>query len=387
MNSNPSRRELVGDNRLYAIELVRITMALAIVIWHYQHLAFAASPAISFVREQQPFYSVLSWFYEHGAYRVPTFWCISGFVFYWLYRESIPARTVSGREFLVLRASRLLPLHWLTLLLVAVLQVVYHLKNGRTFFYSDNDNDLKHFVLQIFLASDWGSEGGYSFNGPVWAVSAEVPVLILFFVLLRTLGGSMRVSLGVLLAALALRIFGHVKWPVLDCVTYFFAGGLAAQTLSWHEGLTRWRRPVYALVATLCAASLGAWAKAGLLTSAELRPYLLLTYLPVLLFLIARPAAVPAAMTHPVRILSNSTYSIYLIHFPFQLLLACLFTYAGKPIPFYNPWFFAVFMVTTVALSLWINSAFEMPMQAWIRQRMRPRPAQDKIASAQPSDR
>jgi peptidoglycan/LPS O-acetylase OafA/YrhL len=365
MNSTPSRRDLVGGNRLYGIELVRIAMALAIVVWHYQHLSFAAIPAIPFVRDQQPFYGALRWLYEHGAYRVPTFWCISGFIFYWLYRESIPARTVNGRDFLVLRVSRLLPMHWLTLLLVALLQGVYHRQTGHFFIYTHND--LLHFVMQVFLVSDWGFQAGYSFNGPIWAVSVEVLILLLFFALLRTLGGSARVVLAVLAVALSLHLWSPLKSPLVECAMYFFAGGLAALALGWHEALPRWRRPVYGLVVALSGASLWAWADAGLLTSLDMRPYLLLIYLPVLIFLIARPVKVPRAMTGPVRVFSNSTYAIYLIHFPLQLLLACLFTYTAQPVPFYSPWFFVVFMLGTVALSLGINRFYEQPVQAWLR--------------------
>ena len=72
-------------------------------------------------------------------------------------------------------------------------------------------------------------------------------------------------------------------------------------------------------------------------------------------------------MTGPVRVFSNSTYAIYLIHFPLQLLLACLFTYTAQPVPFYSPWFFVVFMLGTVALSLGINRFYEQPVQAWLR--------------------
>lgn len=365
MHRTPSRRELVGENRLFGIELVRIAMALAIVVWHYQHLAMVAHPAVAFVKEQQPFYGSLRWLYEYGAFRVPTFWCISGFIFYWLYRESIPARSVTGRDFLVLRLSRLLPMHWLTLLAVALLQAFYLRTNGSFFVYTAND--LHHFVLQLFLASDWGFETGYSFNGPIWAVSVEVLVLVLFFVLLRTLGGSMRVALTVLAIALALRLSLQVHSPVVDCAMYFFAGGVAAIALARHEAMARWRRPVAGLVVVMGAAGLWMLDRQQWLTDFGLRPYLLLAYLPLLIFLIARPVAVPALITRPVRQLSNATYAIYLLHFPWQLLLACVFSATATAVPFYSPWFFAAFMLSTVVFSVIVNQRFEQPVQQWLR--------------------
>ena len=365
MHHTPSRRELVGGNRLFGIELVRIAMALAIVVWHYQHLAMAAHPAVAFVREQQPFYGGLRWLYEYGAFRVPTFWCISGFIFYWLYRESIPARSVTGRDFLVLRISRLMPMHWLTLVLVALLQALYHRTNDSFFVYTAND--LRHFVLQVFLASDWGFQSGYSFNGPIWAVSVEVLVLVLFFGLLRTLGGSMRVALTVLAIALALHLSQRVPSPVVDCAMYFFAGGVAALMLARHETMARGRRPAYGAAAAAGAVGLWLLDRQGWLTDFGLRPYLLLAYLPLLIFLIARPVTVPTALTRPVRQLSNATYAIYLIHFPWQLLLACLLSATATPIPFYSPWFFVAFMLSTVVLSVIVNQQFEQPMQEWLR--------------------
>ncbi|MBQ0920961.1 acyltransferase [Hydrogenophaga aromaticivorans] len=359
----PSRRDLVSGNRLFGVEVVRIVMALAIVVWHYQHLALIATQTLPFIREQQPFYPALRWLYDYGAYRVPTFWSISGFIFYWLYRQSISAGTVSGRDFLVLRISRLIPLHWLTLLLVAALQYIYHLKNQSYFVYQNND--LQHFVRQVFLASDWGFQQGYSFNGPIWAISVEVLVLILFYALLRWLGGSWRVVFGVLSVTLAFKLSG-ISFPIVDCAMYFYAGGLAALALSWHERLSS---PALTYRGTLLAGvvSLFVLKQAGLLSDPSLRPYWLLVYLPILLFLICRPVHVPPQLAKAVRTGSNATYAIYLIHFPIQLLLACVCSYWALQLPFYSRTFFLLFMFATVIVSLALHQLFERPMQDWLR--------------------
>ena len=383
--ATPSRRDLVSGNRLFGLEVVRIAMALAIVVWHYQHLAQIDTQTLPFVKEQQPFYPALSWLYEYGAYRVPTFWSISGFIFYWLYRQSISGGTVSGREFLVLRVSRLLPLHWLTLLLVAALQFLYQLQNQHYFVYQHND--LPHFFRQIFLASDWGFQQGYSFNGPIWAISVEVLVLILFYALLRWLGGSWRVVIGVLTVCMALKLAG-VTSPIVAFALYFYAGGLAALALSWHErrdgpfpsvlapesaGRRRFnvRSPSTALVygGTLLVGGLSLFglAQAGLLSNPSLRPYWLLAYLPILLFLICRPVHVPPLLAKVVRTGSNATYALYLIHFPIQLLLACIYSHWALQLPFYSRTFFLLFMFATVIVSLALHQLFERPMQDWLR--------------------
>lgn len=50
---------------------------------------------------------------------------------------------------------------------------------GSYFVYPNND--IKHFLLNLFFASSWSFESGHSFNGPIWSVSVEVLLHALFF--------------------------------------------------------------------------------------------------------------------------------------------------------------------------------------------------------------
>lgn len=77
---------------------------------------------ISVAREHQPFYALLKPFSEYGWYGVQAFWSISGFIFFWRYRDSVALGQVGGWRFFVLRFSRLYPLHLATLLPAAFLQ-------------------------------------------------------------------------------------------------------------------------------------------------------------------------------------------------------------------------------------------------------------------------
>ena len=63
-----------GEDKLLGVELLRFVCALAVLIFHYQHLAFVGlHPAASFVAARQPFYSVLRPFYQFGFYGVEVF--------------------------------------------------------------------------------------------------------------------------------------------------------------------------------------------------------------------------------------------------------------------------------------------------------------------------
>jgi peptidoglycan/LPS O-acetylase OafA/YrhL len=91
--------------------------------------------------------------YRYGYLGVQIFWCISGYIFFWKYGEAIATGSISGWNFFVYRLSRLYPLHFVTLLAVALLQYAYFRKSGVYFVYQNNN--FREFFLQIFMASSW----------------------------------------------------------------------------------------------------------------------------------------------------------------------------------------------------------------------------------------
>ena len=75
------------------------------------------------------------------------FYAISGFVFAYVYLST--NEKVSGKEFFVNRFARLYPLHFATLIIVAILQLINW---GTTnFFQIVHYNDFYHFILQLFF--------------------------------------------------------------------------------------------------------------------------------------------------------------------------------------------------------------------------------------------
>src|SRR5262249_6853980 len=142
------------SEKLLGLEALRFVAAFAVLIWHYQHFSYVADKPIGLVRSAQPFYSLLRPFFEAGQHGVWVFWCISGFIFFWKYRETISDRALGGWTFFVFRLSRLYPLHFVTLMTVALLQPIYLHLNGYYFVYQNND--IQHFLPQLVMASDWG---------------------------------------------------------------------------------------------------------------------------------------------------------------------------------------------------------------------------------------
>jgi peptidoglycan/LPS O-acetylase OafA/YrhL len=104
------------------------------------------------------------------------FFLISGFIFFWLYKNRVADGSLSVIEFWVLRISHLYPLHVVTLLFVAHLQVMFHRQTGQYFIYGAN-NPI-HFVKSLFFFQLNGD--GAAFNGPTWSVTVELVMYVLF---------------------------------------------------------------------------------------------------------------------------------------------------------------------------------------------------------------
>jgi peptidoglycan/LPS O-acetylase OafA/YrhL len=344
-------------NKLLGLEALRFLAAFAVLIWHYQHFAYVADQPVGLIKDQLPLYDLLQPLYQFGKYGVWLFWCISGFIFFWKYRDVIADRSMRGWTFLTFRFSRLYPLHFVTLLIVAVLQSIYFRMHGYFFVYQQND--VRHFLLQLFMASDWVTQTGDSFNGPIWSISVEILVYIFFFLVLRFITKS--IWLNVVIVVLSLNMSGQV----FCCLGFFYAGGLAAiarKSLTSARFAGAIERAAWSVVVIVPASvwllDLQTWLVDWIL---------ILTCMPTLLFCLSRKIALPAPVHKLLEAGGNMTYSSYLLHFPIQLLIALGFSMSGSPIPFYDGWFFAAFVTATLLAAYLTYRYFEAPARALLR--------------------
>lgn len=351
-----------GKSKLLGLELIRFTCAIAVLVWHYHHFATVGDGA-GMLRPHEPLQWLLAPFYRFGLFGVQVFWCISGFIFYWKYADALAARRVEPKRFFWLRFSRLYPLHFATLLLVAALQPIYIGLTGQSFMFADNG--LVNFVLQLGLADQWAGPRPMSFNGPIWSVSAEVFVYVAFFLLLRGFGKSPWIIVGAIAASLA-SLWSHAISPAVICAGYFFAGGAAAQWLASDQkrGCGSRGRVIAAAMVAACAAfamAVNLAAKEELLTS-----WLMLVVPPVL-YLAAQDIPALNRWQTPIQAAGNVTYSTYLIHFPMQLIVAIIAVAAGINLPVDAAWFLLAYLAATMVLGRVVFVRFEAPVQDMIR--------------------
>jgi peptidoglycan/LPS O-acetylase OafA/YrhL len=352
-----------GDDKLIGIELLRFASAVAVLVFHYQHFAFVGTAQQHFVMTDQPFYPQLRLFYNYGFYGVQVFWCISGFIFFWKYGQVISGRRLTGYKFFILRLSRLYPLHFATLLFVALMQIVYFGRNGAYFIYSNND--LYHFVLQLFMASNWALPEE-SFNGPIWSISIEVLVYCVFFLGLRYVSGSI-LAIGCMAALPALILFLKISAnPVFNCMMFFYLGCLTAIAYIRVSEAPRYRAAASAAALAAIAAVI------GLQLFVTVKPnYFLLIFSPALIFLCVSHIRATKITSGLLVAAGSMTYSSYLLHVPVQLTAATLATYAHWRIPIYSGAFFLSFLAGTLLLSFYCYRYFEMPAQSYLRRRFK----------------
>jgi len=344
-----------ASDKLLGLELLRFTSALAVLIFHYRH--FAQLPGLrGFDLATAPFHDMLWPVYDYGLYGVQVFWGISGYIFFWKYGAAIHSGAVAAGNFFWLRFSRLYPLHIATLLMVVGLQFVYRQFIGFNFVYPTSDVGL--FIRQIFLATDWGPPPPFSFNGPIWSISAEVAVYAAFFLVLRRFAPSLKLCLAVILATLAIQLAG-LNWAAPFCATYFFAGGMAAVLRPksvWPAALA-----LVALI-VLCAAT-------DVIGDRDKLPMILLLMVPCLLIILSKEWPLLGRWQRQVQFAGNLTYSSYLLHFPLQLLFAIFVAASGVIAPLTSPLFLVTYLGVTFGLAARSYRLFELPAQSWIRRR------------------
>lgn len=358
-----------APKRFYSLDVLRGLAALAVVFWHWQHF-FMSNSSFPFDTQQQPFYTLFSLFYQRGAMAVDLFFCLSGFIFFWLYKSNIENGRVGGRTFFLLRLSRLYPLHLLTLIVVAVGQYWTVQQWGRPFVYPSNDPT--HFFLQLFFASAWGLEKGYSFNGPIWSVSVEFFLYALFFFLARRGGLGFRKTLVFVLVGIAMRGFNvHLARGIHS----FFIGGLTY--LTYHQILInkefrykKWALGGFALLTSIWILLFSPvqihFAGVGIIKNLFVIDFIFPLTILVLALIETRRGTVGKRLAF----LGDISYSSYLWHFPLQLAFIHVTSAWHRGLEFYySPLSLGLFFAVLLVVSHGSYRFYERPIQTFLRKR------------------
>lgn len=375
-------------DRFQSLDVLRGFAAMSVVISHWQHFYYSASQRRIDIADKtvQPLYDLLWPFYEYGAFAVDLFFALSGFIFFCYYARKISNRTLSWRSFVLLRFSRLYPLHIATLVIVAALQLCYWGQNGVYFVYQSND--FGNFVLQLLFASNWFPKSPFSFNGPIWSVSIEILLYALFFLTCRlALNRAPFVALLSICGAFLSFKFDFIGRGLFS----FFIGGLCFQLSDWinklgENGRLRAQMSLVGVV-TCTFAILGTdifshvvAATVQLATDMfdkTVQTEIIKTFLvgwclkiavfPSTIIFLAISEQRLRPITSRLSWIGDITYSSYLIHFPMQLCLILLSAGGFLSLSFESPVTLLAYLALLVILSFATFHYFEKPMQDLIR--------------------
>lgn len=346
------------QTRIYTLDVLRGLAALSVVFWHWQHFFYVGDKPVSFEVQHQPFFEAFSILYKYGALAVELFFCISGFVFFYLFFQAIAVRKTTAKRFFIDRFSRLYPLYAASFLMVAFLQYLYLRHSDVYFIYQYND--LYHALLNVLMIPAWGFEKGWSYNGPVWSVSVEMFLYIVFFAV--CMAGKFRYLLipGLIVAAW-LAYPEHHKLSA--GVFSFFSGGLAYLALNKANEVVG--RKYACLIAFF--AMITAWLAVAF--SSTLNTFFLMGLsFPASVMFVASVSYVRPELMKSFGKLGDMSYSSYLLHFPLQIIFAMVMDVLGYSRDvFYNPWMLVMFMAVLIPLSFASHTFFEAPLQRRIR--------------------
>lgn len=356
-----------------------------VVFWHWRHFYYVGTQERQLTSDQLPWFDAFFLFYTKGDLAVELFFTISGFVFCWLYASTIESKRISAGDFALLRFSRLYPLHFATLIFVAIGQHWFRTNFGSYFVY--RLNDARHFLLNLAFASSWGLQYGFSFNGPVWSVSVEILLYAAFFFCCRFLPVRLWFFLLLSLIGFLISIYNEL---IGFGVAHFFAGAcvyFVYHHLGARAGPGRASHRIWAVTAAAWLITIlgvhsnqyhyGIWAEppggmpsvARFLEGAG-------TYWPVALFSLTILAVV--LLEHPferiwrrLSFLGDISYSSYLLHFPLQMVVMGVALKLRLPQWILgSPALLVIFIVVLIFLSLASYHFFELPAQRFLRRKV-----------------
>ena len=359
---------IIKQNKLLLIEILRFVSAISILIWHYQHFSFKSYTPINYNKKELPFNDFLAVFYEIGGAGVLIFWCISGFIFFYNYEETILLKKISIRTFFINRFSRLYPLHFITLLIVLILQIIYQNLNENYFVYENND--IYHLFLQLLFISNWGFEKGYSFNGPIWSVSIELIVYFIFYFFLRVFGKTMIINIIIILSCVFIKLFTNTTYILFDCIIFFYCGGVTFLITKYFpfKNMLSFFHSISFLVLILVVPII-CWYYQVYKIKYFYFIFFLFFSCSLILFC-SQNFNCNKLLSKIIQNLGNMTYGSYLLHFPFQLLVVNFFNIFNFKIPIYNNLFFLFYLFSVLFLSYISYRKIEMPIQNYLRKNL-----------------
>ena len=339
-----------SPNMYFGIELLRFVMSVTVITLHLFNWIGPPTSGLLTVTVSR-----------NGELAVPTFWCLSGFVFYGVYGERISNQRLSLKDFALGRFTRLYPLAFTTLILTLFLNEVYIKTNNNSFIW--HRGDAYHFILNMFMASHWGLQRFTAFNGPMWSISVELLVYFIFYGVVKNISNSTWIA--ALMIVLG-KILSHFEpnlthfYSISTCIQCFFTGAIVH---SLYNVIKQYKQSSINYASTIVIACLAVtWIALPRQYAFQLVPPLYVLSFQLIL------RQIPDHCCTLVKTLGSVTYASYLLHYP--LLLTVVMALDSLHVPrssISTNVGICMFLITSLVISRFIYVIFELPVQSILR--------------------
>ncbi|MGB7755314.1 MAG: acyltransferase [Salinisphaera sp.] len=318
-----------------SLTAIRGLFAIWVVLFHYKR-EFDSIPARLIL--------------DQGYLAVDMFFVLSGFILSHVYADALLEKRTTASDFFIRRVARIYPLHLISLLAVTALYLVGHHYG----FIDDAGEDLKEFWSHLALAHAWGASEDVALNVPSWSISAEFIAYTLFIipVWLISKSGPRRALLSSIFLFMATWLFVKVcgaellgsstmfslplQYSFLRIVPEFFLG------MCFYRYAAEKMQPVHPIYLALCVLVMT--------IAVVLQVHVVFVFLGGALYalLFLNNPNVPRWF----HFLGVVSFSLYMIHWPFQLVafelgeLMLGWTYHQAP-----ALWLPIFMVATIAVA------------------------------------
>ena len=339
--------------KLYLVELLRFISSISVLIYHYKIFFFQFNGYLKLNLNNKlfllPFNSIINVFYKYGDYGVQMFWCISGFIISYVYLNK--KYRVTSKEFFINRFSRLYPLHFITLILVLFIQLISKSITGNYQLFEYND--IYHFFLNLFFISGWGFHNGLNFNQPIWSVSMELIAYTFFFISIKYIK-NFELKFLIVIYIILLFIDKSFSAPnmnntIISCVNLFITGTI-----------------IYFLTKKLNKNTFF-WISISLLIISFMGNFKIFMFCPaiLMLFIVSENLFKDKINKNFFSMLGNVTYSTYLLHAPYSIILILLFK--NQTEVYLNSFFFFFYFTSLIIVSSFVYILIEKKLQNKIR--------------------
>ncbi|MBN9143509.1 MULTISPECIES: acyltransferase family protein [unclassified Novosphingobium] len=352
--------------RLDQLTALRFFAALAVLASHLWPLA-------EYPNALQPLARTL---FHEGYAGVSFFFMLSGYILAHTYQARLAEGRIGGWHYFTLRLARVLPLHWLVGVPLAVLALV-----------QEGAGVWPKVAVNLSLLQAWVPRSGWYFtiNEPSWSLSDEA----FFYACFAGLALMPLRRLGLLAAGLLALNLGVVVWRVASGQGAILAGDEPTLThwltyispvsrlLDFIVGMLVYRLPrrggtgaeAAALALLLCA--MVAYPLLGLPDVWRMQ----LAYLPLMALFIWIFGAGGGAMSGWLArqgwliLLGDASFALYLVHLPVVHGALAVQDWLGDDALPWLPWAGLV-SLTVVALSVAVYRWVEVPVLRWMRPRI-----------------